>query len=44
MGLALDLTVPLHRWAWDPIVLGLDADSVSRASWSDAWPTVTPRC
>ena len=25
MGLALDLTVPLHRWAWDPIVLGLDA-------------------
>ena len=25
MGLALDLTVPLHAWAWDPIVLGLDA-------------------
>ncbi len=25
MGLALDLTVPLHGWAWDPIVLGLDA-------------------
>lgn len=25
MGLGLDLTVPLHRWAWDPIVLGLDA-------------------
>ena len=25
MGLALDLTVPLHSWAWDPIVLGLDA-------------------
>jgi hypothetical protein len=25
MGLALDLTVPLHRWVWDPIVLGLDA-------------------
>jgi len=24
MGLALDLTVPLHGWAWDPIVLGLD--------------------
>ncbi len=25
MGLALDLTVPLHGWAWDPIVLALDA-------------------
>lgn len=25
MGLALDLTMPLHGWAWDPIVLGLDA-------------------
>ena len=25
MGLALDLTVPLHGWAWDPVVLGLDA-------------------
>ena len=25
MGLALDLTVPLHAWTWDPIVLGLDA-------------------
>ena len=25
MGLCLDLTVPLHGWAWDPIVLGLDA-------------------
>jgi hypothetical protein len=25
MGLCLDLTVPLHSWAWDPIVLGLDA-------------------
>lgn len=25
MGLGLDLTVPLHHWAWDPIVLGLDA-------------------
>ena len=25
MGLGLDLTVPLHGWAWDPIVLGLDA-------------------
>jgi hypothetical protein len=25
MGLALDLTIPLHGWAWDPIVLGLDA-------------------
>ena len=25
MGLALDLTVPLHAWTWDPIVLRLDA-------------------
>jgi len=25
MGLGLDLTVPLHGWARDPIVLGLDA-------------------
>jgi hypothetical protein len=25
MGLGLDLTVPLHGWAWDPVVLGLDA-------------------
>jgi hypothetical protein len=25
MGLALDLTLPLHAWAWDPVVLGLDA-------------------
>ncbi len=25
MALALDLTFPLHAWAWDPIVLGLDA-------------------
>ena len=25
MGLALDLTVLLHGWAWDPVVLGLDA-------------------
>jgi hypothetical protein len=24
MGLALDFTVPLHGWAWDPIVLSLD--------------------
>ena len=24
MGLALDLTIRLHGWAWDPIVLGLD--------------------
>jgi hypothetical protein len=25
MGLCLDLTIPLHGWTWDPIVLGLDA-------------------
>jgi PAP2 superfamily protein len=25
MGLALDLTIPLHGRTWDPIVLGLDA-------------------
>jgi hypothetical protein len=24
MGLCLDLTVPLHGWAWDPVVLALD--------------------
>ena len=25
MGLCLDLTIPLHAWAWDPMVFALDA-------------------
>ena len=44
MGLALDFTVPLHGWAWDPSFWGWTPGSVSRASSSGAWPPVTPRC
>jgi len=37
MGLALDLTVPLHGWAWIRSFWGWTPGSVSRASSSGAW-------